>query len=151
MASDDATNERIPAFRREGFQNYLQTLRSACTAGSGSIALTAKTDPISAHVRDPFVKLQVATLDADKLAAFNESIPSDDAIMKQPNNKVMDALPHLVKYRAFSFDPPADGSEASPYLFRSDYLTLKSSCENGSSRSLPFTGLAWSPCASQIC
>ena len=90
---------------------YLQTLRSAYTAGSVSIALTAKTDPISAHVHDPFVKLQFTTLDANKLAVFNASIPSKDDILKQPN-KVMDALPHLVKYREFSFDPPADGSSS---------------------------------------
>ena len=53
------TTEKIPAFRRSEFETYLQTLRSACTHDSGSIALTARYDPITSHINDPFVLAKI--------------------------------------------------------------------------------------------
>ena len=130
MSGSDMTHDRIPAFRREDFQTYLQTLRSACTAGLGSVVLTALKDPISAHIADPFVKIQVDALGAPEKRRFRQHFPADysNQVLHQPN-KVMQSLPKLVELKVFSYEKPDDNSEVSAHTFRQDYLTLKATCE----------------------
>ena len=130
MADIDMTHDRVPAFRREDFQTYLQTLWSACTAGLGSYALTALKDPISTHVADPFVKTRIDALGAPEKRRYKSAVPNNysDLVLKQPN-KVMETLPTLVSLKAFSYETPADVNDVSPHVFRQDYLALKASCE----------------------
>ena len=118
--------EKIPAFRRTEFEAYLQTLRSACTKGNGSIALTAKHDPITSHLNDPFVKAKIDSLRITDRRRFLAAVPSEDAILRQPN-LVEDTLPHLVNFKAFSYIVP-NGERDSPQHFRADYLALKAAC-----------------------
>ena len=124
MATD--TSDKIPTFRRSEFATFLQTLRSACTTGNGSIALTAQHDPITSHVNDPFVKLALDNLSARERSRFNSAIPSAKAILLKPN-LVEDALPHLVHFKAFSYIVPS-GQKDNANLFRADYLALKAAC-----------------------
>ena len=126
MATDSMEKE-IPAFRRHDFESYVQTLRSSCTTGKGSIALTARYDPITAHINDPFVKAKIDAFSGTEKRRFRAGLPTKEAILAQPN-LVEQALPHLVNFKAFAYIVPA-GQDDDVNLFRNDYLALKAKCE----------------------
>ena len=78
LALDDEELKEMTTFRRTEFESesYLHTLRSACTTGIGSIALTALHDPLTAHLEDPFIKDVIDSLSNRNKTRFLNAMSS---------------------------------------------------------------------------
>ena len=118
-----STASNVVAFTRTDFPRYLKMLHAACSKGIGALAMS-RSDPISEHLNDDFIKDLVSDMSRRGKKEFVDSLPTEAEIRSDPR-KVFDGLSKLYKHRLFVYDT-SQKFESS--LIRSDYSALKSEC-----------------------